>query len=312
MNFLKNAICFCAYLRYISLKSSFKPTAIPTLKMFFMFGVLAVLMTGACTKTPTSEIALDLPENLNTSAREEEEHTYSYFIDEASTTPEAFATADSNYFRHYVITVVNNQPHSDCHVFTTQQKYETWGEQNGFKVAEMNQIEARLFFVADSASIIPIEESETYSPPSWYEEYQEDLMAPLASTSSAVLCMIGGRLSKHMCNPDLPPGIPWNCSGQSANLTLWYPAPIGVPALTLMNNKASAWLPQKTLLCVRPNYGHFRGWDKWFFRRRIGTITVDLDALAALPSGLFVPFNGIYSSFNDRVSSFTQWGSNNP
>ena len=76
--------------------------------------------------------------------------------------------------------------------------------------------------------------------------------------------------------------------------------------MPLMNNSASAWCPHRGA-CAATYYAHFRGFDKTFFRKRIGTITVRITAVEG--NYVYVPFRNLYSSFNDRVSSFFTWGS---
>jgi hypothetical protein len=205
---------------------------------------------------------------------------------------------DSNFFRHFILKSDKNNQVFDCFAFSTKQLYETWGDAKGFKTSQSNRLEDRLVFVADSAGL-----TNGTNIPTWYSNYADNLMN--TEFQSQLLCFLSARLSVDMCNPSANVGDPNACSGN--NFVMFYPAPCNVATMTLMNDKASAWLTKRTPYCTSDFYAHFRAYKKWFYRRRIGTITVNINYAESQPE-LFVPFKNDLSEYNDEVSSFIQWG----
>jgi hypothetical protein len=199
---------------------------------------------------------------------------------------------------------------SEHYLFSTRALYESWGDQLGFNITWMNKITDRLHFVADSTGIIPNEGNDAFVIPQWYLTYQESLLTnAIPQTTSTGLCYTSMRLVKDMCNPDMPPGAPFSCSG-NFNITTFSPVVGGFakPVMPIMNNIASAWIPRRIPLCNSPVFAHLRAFNKPFFFQRIRTMTVNItDGL----SDLFVPFANIYSDCDNRISSFITWGSSN-
>lgn len=275
----------------------------------FLF-LLTVVLLGVYSCTKDGPVIRKNSDTEQVTEARDNNESFTYYLDDTAISEDQFLAADSNFYRHFVKDVVNNVIVNECRVFTTRQKYESWGDARDYHVSNLNRIEDRLKFVADSANLPTLALDTNYVIPSWFTNLQTTLMQQegLANSSPDFLCFVGGDLNQAMCNPSLPPGTPWTCFGVSNSFTVFYsygPHILG----PFMNDKASAWLPRKSIICAsRIPMANFRGFSTRFFTRRIGTITVNLNALASLPSGLFVPFTGIYASFDNRVSSFIHWG----
>jgi hypothetical protein len=262
------------------------------------------LIWVACSKDVNSP--LPQPYDNNTSVSERGKGKDSFFLDGKPISEEAYNKADEKIIKHSIINNPGEEQSSEHYLFSTRELHEIWGDAKGFKTSAMNKVKERLQFVADSAGVFPTVETDNFVTPQWFQDY-ETTLTNAALSSNSILCYLSMRLSKQMCNPDIPPGGLFVCNG--LNTTTGYPIVIslGVPALTLMNNSVSAWLPKRVPWCISSSYAHLEVFNKWGYQKFIRHITVNLNVPGS-DSVLFVPFSNIYADCNDVMGSFRSWG----
>lgn len=275
------------------------------MKNSFIYGfcLLTIIMLG-CSKEP---IGLDTSGEISMEKNREAPALIElFYIDEQEVTYADFERSPKDYYLHSVISKRGNDDLQEHFLFSTRAQYETWGDEKGWGISIMNQAEAEVEQLAAAMGISPDEEGTNVSDA--FAEQADSIMNNAVTSVPAFLCYLGMRLNTQMCDPNVPPGSPWACSG--SNFSLFYPVPNNQAILEFMNNKVSAWIANKANFCSGTSFAHLRGFDKAFYFKKIGTITV---CLSCAPGGyLFVPFNNTLSKYNDKISSFQTWGTANP
>lgn len=289
------------------LKFPFYTFNIIFMKNSFFFFLFILVVASSCTKENEAPAVWENSDEKTLSfALPEAEPIERFYIDEVEVHEPEFGEVPANYYLHSVISKEGNREIREHYQFSSRRQYERWGDSKGWAVSTMNQMDDRIEQLAINMGVTP-NDAGTNVPDSFVAQAQ-DIANGATANAPAFLCYLSMRLSVNMCDPDASPGAPWACSG--SNFSLNYASPSSKEVMTVLNNRASAWIPQRALVCSGNSYAHLKAYDKALFIKKIGTITVCVTCTS--DATLFVPFNGIYAAYNDKISSFITWGSSNP
>lgn len=247
--------------------------------------IFAIILISSCSKDQSNEAKENL--TLHTSQREEVSESFSYFVDSLPVTKASYdaEAEDTTNFKHFVrFNTDQDVIQNDCHVFTTRSLYEKWGDDRGYEVTKYLKFGDEMSQIADSANL-----SGLYSLPNWFKEAENEMIEKYFGSAPTpdVLCYFT-YFWDFTTQQNLPDHI-------KAGFMAVADGVIGIN-----NNTFSSWKGDVSPDCTGHKKAQLVAYDRWFFRKHIGTITTEGD--------VFVPFTNIYANFNNKISSYVSGG----